>query len=217
MDPRLDELIESAASPVAPRTPDLQHTLRSLVAETEALTVSSQPRLGRRIAVAGLAVAGAVGIGAAAATAAGLFEPKLSPTGERHVELALSKGVCDVTYKLDFQREPAWVAGIGAAQWTETVQAAEQYVHDFDFTTISINDAIEKSLKADALYRSSSEYLALPAKERPPVESRDSITLGAVGSELLEQTRSELTRLGLPAKAVSMSSANRCDTDGSGQ
>lgn len=89
-------------------------------------------------------------------------------------------------------------------------------MRDFNMSSISVKDAVAKATAADDKYRSSREFLDLPADERPPKDSADEIEIGAVAMELYARISVELTREGLNPEAVSMTTSSRC-TDGSGK
>lgn len=212
MDPRFDELIESAAPPVAPRSPDLHHALRSLISDTEAAALPPRPRLGRRIGVASLAVASVIGIGATAAAAAGLVPtPSFLPWSDK----TLSSGtMCEVQYGVAPQPEPARLRGISPADQAASLEAAKKFMRAFDMSSISVKDVVARATAADDKYRSSGEFLDLPADERPPKDSADEIEIGAVAKELYARISVELTHEGLNPEAVSMTTGSRC-ADGS--
>jgi hypothetical protein len=204
MDDHLDELIAAAAPAVARRTPELQRALDLLVAETES-AVPTPHRIGRRLGVVSIAAAALLSVGAGASFAGIVPTPSWAPWYDDptaiHEHAVLSTGTtCNVSYAarpFEEQGHPVSRSDRAAA-----VAAAQEFLGNFDLSTISVSDAVRK-------WRAARAHLELPPEEPEPTP--DELELLAVQAELSQRLRTELERQGLSTHAVDVAAASRCD------
>jgi hypothetical protein len=208
---------------VAERTAELQRDLDGLVAGAEAAVLPTGRRLGRRAGIAGLAVAGILGLGTAA-VAAGIID---APADWLRSDRTLSSGTtCQVAYGVMPQADPNLLSSVPPAERAPALAAAREFVRTFDLSTISVPAAIEKwkASVARARAESARKYAAMSPAEQAAVRKKggphdfgpalvgDELELRAVSFELYSLLSVELRREGLNPDAVSMGDTSRCPT-----
>lgn len=211
-DDPLDDLLAGSAPATVSRTHELQGSLDALVAESEAAVAKRRRRLGHRFGIVGVATVGVLGLGAAAGATGLVSLPWFDDPDANHDSLVLRSGTsCEVTFaarELRDQNHP-----VSRADRLEAVAAAEAFLQGFDLDDIDVARAVARYEAADAAYRSSEEFLALPEDERPPEESPDEVELAALQSELSARLATRLERQGLSTYAVGVAGAFDCDAE----
>ena len=165
------------------------------MAEAEASTLGRSRRRGR-IALAGLAVLGVVGLGTGASAAGLAPAPQWAPwydaPAAEHTQTVSSGAVCEVRYGVKGVRDPRHP--VDPAERAAAVAAADDFLRDFDFATIDLDRAVER----------------VPATAVDPGAGPEEVETFAVQLALQERVDAELTRLGLPT-TVSVGAAQWCD------
>ena len=132
----LDELLEASGTPVTPRSPGLQRDLDDLVAACEQAHLRRRGPV--RVAIAGAAFAGVLGLGAVA-SAAGVIPgwPSFSTSSGQTCEIEISADPWGPG-----EGEQPIAASFSAAEKQESLTAARLYLEDFDYGSVDRATAI---------------------------------------------------------------------------
>ena len=138
-DTSFDDLLNTSAPAVADRDPTLLAALDELVQ----VTGQPSPRRRRlpRTAVAGVVVAGTLGLGGVAAAGGWLPALSWSPWADQQFGSGQS---CHLRFMANEQSEPARLGGISRTEQRETIVAAQAWLDRFDVSTIDMDDALAK-------------------------------------------------------------------------
>lgn len=183
----LDELLAASAPQVAVRTPELQRDLDAAIVAAES---AARPRRRRaRLLISGLACAAVVGGAGTAAAAAGLLgfgwtsdDGNACQVGDFEVQLA-SPRLSDSKAGFD---------STTAAEREATVEAARQFLAEYDWASIDVDEAVRQWQRV--------EDRAIAAQPDPEERQErlvgDDLETTAVGHLVHTEVRQHLTELG---------------------
>ena len=212
----LDDMLLRSAPPLAPRSDEMIRDLNHLVASVESVAMRQGRRNLRFVGASAVAVAGVLGLGAAA-TAAGLVDPPWSQTVSQQAshpgpavhadELAVGTN-CKVVFSADTKVDPLHPVGKGPR--AKALAHAKRFVLDFDITTISVAEAVAR-YKADyAAAALATGPGDLPPSQLVPDGPVSEIEAGAVQSELGRRLEADLAAKGFSTHAVSVVALPEC-------
>lgn len=212
----LDELLSSAAPPLAPRTPEFRQALDDLVAVTEAHGSPRRRRRHKRIGIALAAAAALLGAGVTA-QAAGILLPQYPDGGwERHpvavpLDLTLPSGeTCQVVYMVSPAESETYRHS--QEEWDVTWAATIDYLATVDPDSL-VSSEIQRKYRKSVMRTLSRLERTLPPDEMPPPPSDIDVIMKAPGAELMSRLRTELKRQGLPTDMMLMGAGNTCDPE----
>jgi hypothetical protein len=194
----LDELLERSAPPTSTRGPRRDEELDRLVGTSE--TAAGRRRRSVRLGVAGVAVAGVVGL-APVASAAGLLPgwATWSTTQGSDCEIRV-----DASLGRDGDGELITKTFTDAEQ-RATYEAAQKFLTEFDYDSVDREEAISEWQTQEARIRAGEE-----PDERQPALHGDDLEVTAVSTQVVDRLRHYLQQRGLDIRAVMVSTGNRC-------
>ncbi len=197
----LDEQLAAAAPHVSRRSPELDRELALVIAEAERLARPDGVRRRTRLAISGLAAIGALGIGTAAAGAAGIL-PWYDTAPARGVVTTSNGSTCELTFGV--KGIEVLARPVDGTIRASAVAAAERFLEGFEVSGIDVDDAT-RGLPPRATTNS----------ETGPAETVEEYETFAVMGVVEKRVTAELEQKGLPPEAVSVSMATSCDSEGS--
>lgn len=193
----LDQLLNEATPPVAPRTVDLERDLHELVIGTEA--AQAKRRRPARVVLAGGAVAGVLGLGAAA-SAAGVLPgwPSFSTSSGQSCAIEIS-----VQKLHPGDGEPNNTPRFSAEEQDRTLAAAHKYLGHFDYQALDRGRAITWWRAQERKARAAQP----DPRERQPRLRGDDLEVTAVSTWVIDHLRTDLANQGLDIRAVEVSTS----------
>ncbi|RYP86752.1 hypothetical protein EKO23_08840 [Nocardioides guangzhouensis] len=194
----LDELLERSGPPICTRGHRLEVELRRLVRDSE--TTAGRRRRSVRLGLAGVAVAGVLGL-APVASAAGLLPgwATWSTTQGSTCELQL-----DVGLRRDGDGELITETFTDAEQ-RATYAAAREFLTAFDYDSVDRDAAIAEWQAQEAHIRAGQR----PGDRQPALQG-DDLEVTAVLTQVVNRLRDHLHGRGLDIRAIMVSAGNRC-------
>ncbi|WP_244928579.1 hypothetical protein [Nocardioides sp. W7] len=189
-----DDQLAVSAPPAPVQTPALERELASVVAEAERQARHQKPHRRASLIVGGLAAAGLLGIGSAAA--AGIL-PWFEDAPARDAVSTSTGSECELTFDVKGIEDPG--NPVDSTTRAQALAAAEEFLSNLDLSSIDIVAATE-GLPPRALVDS----------EAGPAQSIEEYETYAVMSVVEQRVEADLRRQGLPTAAVSVMMASSC-------
>jgi hypothetical protein len=191
------ESCEALSSPPVPaQSPELEAEFVRVIAQAEGAAAPRWKRTSRGVTIGGLVLLGAVGVGGAAA-AAGLV-PWFESAPSHGVVTTTTGARCALTFGVKRHGEPG--APVSGAVRSKVTAAAEDYLKDFDVSSLSVTEATQAAVPRPTV-----------DSEAGPALSVDEYEVQAVYEEVERRLHVALARQQLPSSSVSLSMASTCD------
>lgn len=197
-----DEQLALSSPPVPARSAELDAELAAVAAQAEQAAGPRRQWRSRTAAIGGLLVVGALGAGGAAA-AAGLV-PWWESAPSNGAVTTSTGSRCTLVFDVKQIEDPAApVSQVARAQATE---AAEEYLRDFDVSTLDLAEL-------PALSAASAAPRPTVGSEAGPAMTVDEFEVDAVYAEVGRRMDEELMRQRLSRSAVSLAMLSSCDEE----
>ena len=193
----LDEELAASTPPVPVLTSELDRELGLVIAEAERLAGPTRARSRRRLSIGGLIAAGILGLGTAAAGAAGIL-PWFDTAPSSAVVTTSNGAECKVTFGVKAIADPD--KPVNEVTRAAALAIAEDFLADLDVSSIDVR-AAARGLPARATADT----------ESGPAESVEAYETRAVMSVVQTRVDAELEQQGLPTSAVSVAMATSCE------